>query len=363
MWQLNLDTLAWSNVTSSYEVSDHPDDPVPARFPATAAAVALPHRGRILLIGGHVKQKDPKAPLAVRVLDPTRSTWSVLHCGGDVPLTRGSHVASIIGDTVFVLGAPHWCSAVAMLHRPVSCHRGTPVQHANKHVCVKQAFVSGIRCSVKLDVASAGGESPKRQLQAGLQMLDLQTNEWSKVDTQGECTGPPPASGMVMTAYQDRYLLVFGGGAVGHCNNATYCFDTATGMWDRPAVSGQMPAPRAGCSAALLGHHWYVFGGGNNTAGCPDMWMLDLRQLGVGTLTWQQVCTFDTRSSLASEGGTAIAVPALGLLLAFGGYNGVYHNAVSAFKPAAQQAVQANEAYADVAEEHRPRCAMVASVR
>jgi Galactose oxidase, central domain len=283
VWQLNLETLTWSVVTDTYEVAEHPDDPVPARFPASAAAVALPHRGRVLLIGGHVKRKDPKAPLAVRVLDPARTSWSVLHCDGNVSRTRGSHVACIIGDRVFVLG----------------------------------------------------GESPKRQLQAGIQVLDLQTNTWSELHPEGDSAGPPPASGMVMSAYQRRYLMVFGGGAVGHCNNTTWCFDTATNTWQQPPISGSLPAPRAGCCGALLGHRWYVFGGGNNTAGCPDMWVLNLHKLGLDSLSWEKVCTFDTRSSLASEGASVVAVPAVAALVSFGGYNGSYHNAVSVFKPAA----------------------------
>ena len=284
MWELDLDALAWSNATSTFDVVEHADDAVPARFPASAAAVALAHRGRILLVGGHVKQKDPKAPLAVRVLDPVRKQWSVLPCEGEsVPRTRGSHVACIIGDALYVLA----------------------------------------------------GESPSRKPQAGLHMLDLRTSAWSQVDIEGDESGPPPCSSPVCTAYQDRYILFFGGGVVGQCSNATWCFDTATNAWHRPQVTGQLPAPRAGCCAALLGHCWYVLGGGNNTAGgCPDMWVLDLQNFGVEALEWQRVCAFDAHSALASEGGSVVAVPSAGALLAFGGYNGSYHNAISVFKPA-----------------------------
>lgn len=307
MWQLNLETLAWSEVTSSYDVVEHGDDPVPAQFPASAASVALAHRGRILLIGGHMKPKDPKAkkkdpalPLAVRVLDPARSSWSVLQASGDVPRTRGSHAACIVGDRVYVLG----------------------------------------------------GEGPTRRLQAGIAVLDLQSNTWSQVEIEGDNPGPAPCSALVATAYQDRYIVTFGGGAVGHCNNTLSYFDTVTNTWHEPVVTGALPAPRAGCCAALLGQRWYVFGGGNNAAGCPDMWSLDLSNLGVDSLSWEQVCTFDARSSLASEGASVIAAPALGALVAFGGYNGAYHNAVSAFKPSKVSAPRS-----PAANGHARRCA------
>lgn len=110
--------------------------------------------------------------------------------------------------------------------------------------------------------------------------------------------------------------------------------DTETGSWEQPPVSGAKPSPRAGCCSALLGNRWYILGGGNNAAGCPDMWVLDLVKLGVDALQWQRVSTFDVRASLSSEGASLVAAPAYGALVAFGGYNGVFHNTVSVFKPA-----------------------------
>lgn len=66
--------------------------------------------------------------------------------------------------------------------------------------------------------------------------------------------------------------------------------------------------------------------------------MLDLVRLGVSELAWERVASFDARAALACEGSTLVAAPAYGALVAFGGYNGVYHNAVSAFKPARRAA-------------------------
>ena len=114
--------------------------------------------------------------------------------------------------------------------------------------------------------------------------------------------------------------------------------DTVSNTWEKPVVGGNPPSPRAGCCSALLGNRWYILGGGNNAAGCPDMYMLDLVRLGVSELSWERVATFDRRAALACEGATLVAAPAYGALVAFGGYNGVYHNAVSAFKPSRRAA-------------------------
>lgn len=110
VWQLNLETLTWTDVTTAFSQeangTDTDEGAPPTNgatvFPACAAAVALPHRGRALLLGGHTKaqKNNPSAPLVVRMLDPARQTWGVLPCSGAVPAARGSHVAAIIGDKV-----------------------------------------------------------------------------------------------------------------------------------------------------------------------------------------------------------------------------------------------------------------------
>jgi hypothetical protein len=110
--------------------------------------------------------------------------------------------------------------------------------------------------------------------------------------------------------------------------------DTDSNIWSQPEVQGEpRPSARAGCCSALLGNRWYVLGGGNNAAGCPELWCLDLVKLGVDVLEWRQVSKFDPRAALSSEGASLVAAPAYGALVAFGGYNGVFHNTVSVFKP------------------------------
>lgn len=66
---------------------------------------------------------------------------------------------------------------------------------------------------------------------------------------------------------------------------------------------------------------------------------LDLAGLGgtplvnTPSLRWRTVSEGEPHSPLASEGLSLLGLPSLGLLLAFGGYNGKYHNAVQVFRP------------------------------
>ena len=80
----------------------------------------------------------------------------------------------------------------------------------------------------------------------------------------------------------------------------------------------------------------YIAGGGNNSAGCADLVALDLAGLGRGgALTWRQVATMSQRSPIASEGLSLTPAERAGALVAFGGYNGKYHNAVQVYRPGA----------------------------
>lgn len=167
VWQLNLETLAWSNMTTAFDPTDlaaesngdtatAPSNTPSAPFPASAAGVAIPHRGRALLIGGHSKAQkaDPASELTVRMLDPARHTWGVLPCTGEVPPARGGHAAALIGDKVYVFG----------------------------------------------------GEGPRLRLQSGVSVLDLMVNEWSTLPWPADVRNAPEArSSLVATSYQDRY--------------------------------------------------------------------------------------------------------------------------------------------------------------
>ena len=94
-----------------------------------------------------------------------------------------------------------------------------------------------------------------------------------------------------------------------------------------------------GHSAALLGAEWYIAGGGDNKAGCTDVWSLDVggAQQTDGSLgfSWREVDRVAPGSSIVSEGMDMVGIERERLLLTFGGYNGRYQNTVHAFRKGA----------------------------
>ena len=83
----------------------------------------------------------------------------------------------------------------------------------------------------------------------------------------------------------------------------------------------------------MLDDVWYTVGGGNNVAGCTDAIALDLKQVPEGDLVWVHVAELPRHGPLASEGLSLQALPSRHTLLAWGGYNGQYHNHLHCFKP------------------------------
>lgn len=66
-------------------------------------------------------------------------------------------------------------------------------------------------------------------------------------------TPPGPRSAHAAAVFRDRYLLIFGGGSVAHCNDELHCLDTQTMEWSQPEFEGPVPPPRAGEKHACTG--------------------------------------------------------------------------------------------------------------
>mmetsp|Transcript_3402 Transcript_3402/g.8632 ORF Transcript_3402/g.8632 Transcript_3402/m.8632 type:complete len:629 (+) Transcript_3402:121-2007(+) len=288
VWTLDLEKLEWQPTVYSGgkqapgpPPSSGPQEPPPPQpsLPPCAGHAVVPWGTSLLVVGGHAKGKDKVAEMQVRVLETHAMAWSMLTPSGPTPPSLGGHTATLIGSSLYVFG----------------------------------------------------GEDSARRPVNTLYVLDLESMTWSEPETVG--TAPAARSAHVATSYGGRYLVVFGGGSVAHCFKDLQVLDTEDMEWFSPPTEGVSPSARAGHAAAVLGDHWFITGGGNNTSGCGDMLALDMSNLGISALAWSRVCEVgDKRSPICSEGLSLQAVPSHGALVAFGGYNGKYHNAVHVHK-------------------------------
>lgn len=301
LWMYNLNKLAWTAPTpaepEAAEATGQEGSALLAASgppPAAGWSVTPLQDNKLLVMGGHTKAGKPKKgqklpPLPVWVVDLDNMSWTSLVTTGDIPTARGGHSASPLPDDKIVI---------------------------------------------------YGGEDGHRRPMAEAYVLDLQEFTWSKLQITSK--QQPTARSGHAAALVNNLLVVFGGGSVANCFSDLWVLDLTHGSWSKPEVVGPSPTPRAGHGGVLVGDSWYILGGGNNVKGCTEMLVADLSDLGANRVSWTKVCNVPAGSPLSSEGISLLHCPEYNMLVAFGGYNGKYHNAVSVYK-LPNQAPQASQ--------------------
>lgn len=148
-------------------------------------------------------------------------------------------------------------------------------------------------------------------------------------------TAPPsPRAGHVAAAADDRFLLVFGGADGNAMADAElHVFDTWAQRWIEPSTTGKPPAPRSGHAGCVIGKHWYIAGGGDNTAARPETHRLETHAARAGEYHWSVVNpgTGEGQAEAVGKEGLSL-VPFRGatgdFLVAFGGSDGKCTDAV-----------------------------------
>ena len=116
-------------------------------------------------------------------------------------------------------------------------------------------------------------------------------------------------------------------------------FPIANAYWPEINSESYGVLVSAGHAGDVLDGKWYIAGGGNNSSACTDLLSLNLAGLD-GTLVaetpslqWESLAQSDPSASTATEGLSLSSISHVGLILAFGGYNGKYHNAAQVYRP------------------------------
>ena len=281
VWRLCPEPLAW-----------HLERPPPGADPGQAPPALSGHSvtrwgGRLVVVGGFARPSAQEPALAaVHLFDLAARSWARVAVGGPAPAARGNHSAALLG---------------------------------------------GSRLAV------FGGETPAAQVALGdLHVLDLEAMAWLDLGQRaagaaGGAPEPAPRSAhLAAAAPGGRHMLVFGGGCNSRCFGDLWALDSETWAWWRPDCRGAAPAARAGHAGALVGAQWVIAGGGDLHRGFKDTHRLDLAGMpGAGPpeaqgppLAWERVAG-------AAPQGEGMSVVACGsVMVAFGGYDGKYHNDV-----------------------------------
>ena len=168
----------------------------------------------------------------VLTLNLDTMVWSSLATTGQLPGSRDSHSAVLVGQKMIILGGTNGSRKVNDLH-----------------------------------------------------ILDLSTNEWSRPNCEGN--PPSPRESHTATVVGDDRLVIFGGSGEGEGNylNDVHVLDLKTMKWTSPEVKGDLPAPRDSHTAVAIENKLFVYGGD-----CGDRYHGEVDVLDLDTLTWSRVC-------------------------------------------------------------------------
>ncbi|KAI3520401.1 hypothetical protein L1887_09798 [Cichorium endivia] len=274
--EFDLKSLNWSTIklTSKLDTEDVKDSPPTELFPAVSGHSMVKWGNKLLFLGGH--SKDTSDNVTVRFIDLESHVCGTMEATGKVPEARGGQSVSLVGSKLIMFG----------------------------------------------------GEGKNRRLMNDVHVLDLETLTWNIVETIQ--TPPSPRFDHTAAVHADRYLQVFGGCSHSIFFNDLHVLDLETLEWSQPQIQGDLVSPRAGHAGISIDENWYIVGGGDNKSGALETLVMDMSKLVISTLT-----NVKGRDPLASEGLSVSSAFIDGehYLVAFGGYNGKYHNEVFVMRP------------------------------
>jgi N-acetylneuraminic acid mutarotase len=235
------------------------------------------HRGKIYAFGGFVLPQSG-APAWVPVdnaweYDPAADTWKAL---APMPTKRGSPVAAVVGDKIYVIGGavpgpketavhparPHTSVGTVEEYDPATntwrtrSPMPTPRNHASVGVVNGKIYVIGGRVGAAF---VSGGSSNIGVVEAYDPAADL----WS----QGLARMPSARSATAAGVYGGR-IYVSGGEGQDYRMMFTFraleAYDPATNTW---ATLPSMPVSRHGLAGAVVGNRLHMVSGDVQSAG------------------------------------------------------------------------------------------------
>jgi dynein heavy chain, axonemal len=209
----------------------------------------------------------------VWILDTLTDEWSQPHSGvtetkadgevvfkrnwPDVPVQRGSHSATIIGNQMFIFGG-------------------------------------------------YGGSGFARRDFNDVIALDLETWEWRNIECAGEA--PDARSGHQGVAIQDSIYVIGGWNSMEQFSNV-YVLDTIDNVWTKPTLEGEFGPPRWNFAAVsvVAVPNWKIFLFGGNSGDLNDganpqgQYLNDICVLDTGSNTWSRPTVLGTLPSQRGE--------------------------------------------------------------
>ncbi|KAJ3669277.1 hypothetical protein LUZ60_011227 [Juncus effusus] len=276
--------------------------------------------------------------LFVKILEEEAPTWYTNVPGYTVPPTIEVPMHKPKEETIVEAGTSNHTFSEPKI---ITTENGTPSQTEDKDVIMEG--LSSVAVYDQWTPLSVSGQNPKSRYQHGaavvqdkmyifggnhngrylsdLQVLDLKSLTWSKVDAKLQQTGSSesaiitmaPCAGHSLMSWQNKILSI-----AGHTKDPSETlslkeFDPQTGTWSNLRTYGAPPISRGGQSVTVVGSTLVIFGGED----AKRTLLNDLHILDLESMTWDDIDTIGTPPSPRSD--HVAACHAERYLLIFGG--------------------------------------------
>eukprot|EP00727_Mastigamoeba_balamuthi_P010688 m51a1_g6241 hypothetical protein (695) ;mRNA; f:10946-14108 len=246
--------------------------------------------------------------------------WTALTTSGVGPCARGGHSATVIGESVYVLGGCSFRSSttdLAIHSNEVyvldlrSLAWSTPATGGGAAMAPRYAHTA-TQVPATRNLCVFGGYNPKDGYLGDVWILSTASMTWYAPAVKGQAPAPRYAHSATVIG---NLIYVFGGCAEAMCFRDIWTLDTAKMEWSKVHTKGGTPpAPRAYHAAAAVGSSLLVFGGRAGNQYFNDLFMFD-----TATLVWTRV---DHRGAVPPEVAYPTATVVNDKLLLFGGMDG-----------------------------------------
>ncbi|KAL2491933.1 Acyl-CoA-binding domain-containing protein 4 [Abeliophyllum distichum] len=210
--------------------------------------------------------------------------WVAPPVSGTRPKGRYEHGAAVIDDKMYVFGGNHngrYLNDLQVLDLRSWMWSKVEVQAGTEGAITPCAGHSLIPWDGNKLLSIAGHtKDPSETLQ--VKVFDLQTRTWSTLKTYGK---PPVSRGGQSVTPVGSTLVIFGGqDAKRSLLNDLHILDLETMTWDEMDTLGEPPSPRSDHAAAVHADRYLlIFGGGSHATCFNDLHVLDLQ-----TMEWSR---------------------------------------------------------------------------
>uniref|UniRef100_A0A453ME13 ACB domain-containing protein n=1 Tax=Aegilops tauschii subsp. strangulata TaxID=200361 RepID=A0A453ME13_AEGTS len=264
-------------------------DIVPALTNGTGTS-SIPEPKTISENGSSVETQDKVVILEGLSTVSAHEEWTALSVSGQRPKPRYEHGATVLQDKMYIFGGNHngrYLSDLQVLDlKSLTWSKVDAKLQAGTSDSAKTAQVSPcaghslISCGNKFFSVAGHTKDPSDSIT--VKEFDPHTCTWSIVKTYGK---PPVSRGGQSVTLVGTTLVVFGGEDAKRCLlNDLHILDLETMTWDDVDAIGTPPAPRSDHVAACHADRYLlIFGGGSHATCFNDLHVLDLQ-----TMEWSR---------------------------------------------------------------------------